>query len=88
MKYIKYDGIRIYYDFKLLFNGFLAITLFGRVYCRLSKSRLYYWFINLFKYGFNKHAYYNIPFEREAYSNQDNFSYIKDGLVDWKKYKK
>ena len=125
MEYIRFDGVRIYYNFKLLFKGFLAITLFGNIYCKLSKNRLYdylntyngsvflnhekihmeqskqfklrwfsfyvvylfYWLINLFRYGFNMHAYYNIPFEREAYSNQENFEYIKNNLVDWKKYR-
>lgn len=34
---------------------------------------LYYWFINLFKYG--KNAYRNIPFEREAYANEGDMNY-------------
>lgn len=32
------------------------------------------WFIKLFKYGAN--AYYNISFEREAFSNQNNLEYF------------
>jgi len=32
------------------------------------------WFIKLFVYG--KDAYYNISFEREAYDNDDNLSYL------------
>mgnify|MGYP000002881445 FL=1 len=32
------------------------------------------WFIKLFFYG--KKAYYNISFEREAYDNDDNLSYL------------
>ena len=33
------------------------------------------WFVKLFFYG--KDAYYNISFEREAYDNDDNLSYLK-----------
>lgn len=34
------------------------------------------WFIKLFFYG--KKAYYNISFEREAYDNDDNLSYLSN----------
>lgn len=34
------------------------------------------WFIKLFFYG--KQAYYNISFEREAYDNDDNLSYLSN----------
>ena len=34
------------------------------------------WFIKLFFYG--KEAYYNISFEREAYSNDTNLNYLKE----------
>lgn len=49
---------------------------------------IWYWFMNLFKYGFTKNSYYNIPFEREAYANEWVWSYI-DGIKEsnWKKYK-
>ena len=33
------------------------------------------WFIKLFFYG--KEAYYNISFEREAYSNEYDFQYLE-----------
>lgn len=33
------------------------------------------WFVKLFFYG--KNAYYNISFEREAYSNEYDFEYLK-----------
>ena len=45
---------------------------------------LWYWFIGLFKYGFKNNAsYYQIPFEREAFANEDDFAYNK---TNWKKY--
>ena len=37
------------------------------------------WLIKLFIHKFNsKEAYYNISFEKEAYSNQNNLEYIKN----------
>ena len=46
---------------------------------------LYYWFIGLFKYGIkNNISYYNIPFEREAYTNEKDFNYSE---TNWKDYK-
>lgn len=45
---------------------------------------LWYWIIGLFKYNFNNFkSYSNIPFEKEAYNNERNFSYTK---THWKKY--
>lgn len=35
------------------------------------------WFIKLFIYGFNKKAYRNISFEKEAYKNMYNLEYLK-----------
>lgn len=35
------------------------------------------WLFRLMQYGFNKSAYYNISFEREAYANGDNLDYLK-----------
>ena len=32
----------------------------------------YYWFINLFKYGFSIEAYFQIPYEKEAYEKEHN----------------
>ena len=45
---------------------------------------LWYWFIGLFKYGVKNNAsYYRIPFEVEAYTNEQDFSYQ---YSEWKKY--
>ena len=44
---------------------------------------IWFWIKNLFKYGFNKQAYYEIPFEREAYANEENFEYAE---TKWKDY--
>lgn len=45
---------------------------------------LWYWFIGLWKYSFNSDlSYYNIPFEKEAYNNERNFSYSE---TNWKMY--
>ena len=45
---------------------------------------IWYWFIGLFKYGVKNNAsYYQIPFEREAYCNEKNFTYNK---TKWKEY--
>lgn len=46
---------------------------------------LWYWFTGLFKYGVKKNAsYYNIPFEKEAFANEENFKYSKSV---WRTYK-
>lgn len=43
------------------------------------------WFIKLFFYGGK--SYYNISFEREAYSNENNLEYNKNRkLYSWVKY--
>ena len=45
---------------------------------------LWYWIIGLFKYGIKNYAsYYNIPFEREAFKNEKDFSY---SASKWKDY--
>jgi hypothetical protein len=45
---------------------------------------LWYWFIGLFKYGVKNNAsYYHIPFEAEAYTNEQDFTYP---CSEWKKY--
>lgn len=48
----------------------------------------WYWLVNRFWYkDSGSEAYYNIPFEREAYHNDENFSYIKTRPRHaWKKY--
>ncbi len=35
------------------------------------------WVVRLFQYGFSTKAYYNISFEREAYRNQTDLSYLE-----------
>lgn len=43
------------------------------------------WFIKLFKYG--KQAYYNISFEQEAYTYENDLKYINNRKMwAWKKY--
>ena len=123
MAHILYNGIKFHWNFKLLAPGFRAITLFGHVFTRMSKSELedylktydakvtanherihmmqadsfklkyftfyikylYYWVKNLFELGCkNNIAYYNIPFEREAYKNERDFDYKE---THWKDYK-
>lgn len=46
---------------------------------------IYYWVKNLFKYGVKHNAaYYNIPFEREAFAYEKDFTVNK---TEWKKFK-
>lgn len=42
------------------------------------------WFKNLFTFGFNINAYRNIPFEKEAYTNERNMNYKE---THWENYK-
>lgn len=45
---------------------------------------LYYWIVGLFKHGTEPYmAYYSIPFEKEAFHNEKDFSYSKS---EWQKY--
>ena len=44
---------------------------------------IFYWIKNLFTIGFSKKAYYEIPFEREAYQNEWDFNYK---TTKWKNY--
>ena len=45
---------------------------------------LWYWVLGLFKYGVKNNAsYYKIPFEIEAYENEENFKYNK---TEWRMY--
>lgn len=117
------DGIKVHWGFKLLPEGFEAITLFGHIFDYRKKEDLerflktytgmimvnherihmlqgesfklryftfylvylWYWITNLFKYGVKENAaYYNIPFEREAYKNEWNFNYSE---THWKDYR-
>lgn len=121
--YFTIDGIKIHWGFKLLPQGFEAITLFGHIFDIRNKEKLktylktrdgsvminherihmiqansfklkyftfyiiylWYWIVGLFKYKFDSDlSYYNIPFEKEAYKNETNFSYTE---TNWKKYK-
>lgn len=46
---------------------------------------IWYWLINLCKYGCRNYlAYHNIPFEREAYNNERDMNYSE---THWKDYK-
>ncbi len=45
------------------------------------------WMVRLVMYGNGKKAYYNISFEREAYRNGHDLSYLKNRkLYSWLKY--
>ena len=47
-----------------------------------------YWLIGLAKYRSGSIAYYQIPFEQEAYSNQENpFYMLTRKRYDWRKIK-
>lgn len=35
------------------------------------------YFVNFFRYGRMRKAYYNIPFEKEAYANENDLGYLK-----------
>ena len=63
----------------------LQAESFKTKYFAFYVKYLGYWVKNLFKYGFSKEAYYNIPFEREAYENALDFDYQK---TQWRYYKK
>ena len=122
MAFIERYGIKFHWDFKLLHPKFGAITLFGHVFTRKTKSALTkwlnlpsgkkmanherihmiqaesfktkyfgfycyyigYWVKNLFIYGPNMNAYHNIPFEREAYQNENDFNYSE---THWRDYR-
>lgn len=46
---------------------------------------LVYWIAGIFKHGISGHkSYYNIPFEKEAYANENDFGY---SLSNWKQYR-
>lgn len=62
----------------------LQVDSFKLGYVGFYAYYLAYWVKNLFKYGFNMYAYYNIPFEKEAYDNDLNFTYNK---TRWKNYR-
>lgn len=123
MKHYVANGIKCYSDFRLLPDGFIAITLFGRVFFRMKAKKLeeyllsptgsriinherihtlqaktfrtsylgfyifyiWYWIAGIFKHGTKNHkAYYSIPFEKEAYANENDFGYASS---NWKQYR-
>lgn len=49
---------------------------------------VWYWIQNRFKYyDVAEDAYYNLPFEREAYKHQEDFSYLNNRPKQaWKNY--
>ena len=69
---------------------FAVVTIFIRWWMPLFSPLFFYiwyvieWLIRLFKNG---NAYKNISFEREAYANQGDFSYLKGrGWFNFLKY--
>lgn len=62
----------------------LQANSFKTKYLGFYAYYLYYWVKNLFKYKFNNDsAYRNIPFEKEAFANDNNYEYYE---TNWKKY--
>ena len=73
-KLINHESIHIQQQLELLVIGFYL--LYGLMYL-----------VNYIKYRDTMKAYYAIPFEKEAYANQENYGYIKNrGLYSWIKY--
>ena len=72
---INHETIHFYQQLELLVIGFYIIYVL-------------FYLINAIKYKFNmQKAYYAIPFEKEAYNNQDDFEYLsKRKLFIWIKY--
>ena len=120
--YVMVNDMPVHWGFRLLPNGFEAITIFGHIFDVREKEDLFdflgcyggqvmvnherihmlqaksfkggyftfyilylwYWMLGLFKYGVKNNAsYYKIPFEREAYDNEENFKYNK---TEWRRY--
>lgn len=87
----KKDDLRKFlksYSGKLMVNHERIHTLqaktFKTRYLGFYVYYLWYWIIGLFKYGTKNNAsYYNIPFEREAFKNEKDFSY---SASKWKDY--
>lgn len=66
------------------FIHILQANSFKTKYLGFYSYYLYYWVKNLFKYKFNNNkAYENIPFEKEAYLNENDFNYTQ---TNWKKF--
>ena len=82
MRYIDtYDG-RITVNHERIHT--LQAKSFKTRYLGFYVYYLYYWIEGLFKYKFvNDLAYHHIPFEIEAYKNEDNFEFSQS---EWKNY--
>lgn len=66
------------------FIHILQANTFKTKYLGFYLYYIYYWIKNLFVWGPNMKAYYAIPFEQEAYQNEDNFNYCES---NWKNYR-
>lgn len=72
---INHESIHIKQQQELLLIPFYVLYVF-----------FYLW--NIVKYGFDtKEAYYNIPFEKEAFKHDDDFNYLENrSLYSWVKF--
>ena len=47
----------------------------------------FYWLLGVIKFKSGSQAYYKIPFEQEAYANENNFDYLRNRrLFSWVSY--
>ncbi len=73
-KLINHETIHIYQQLELLVIPFYLLYILMYLY-------------NIVKYRNVFEAYMNIPFEKEAYANENNYTYIKKRkLFSWIKY--
>ena len=71
---LRHEMIHTHQQFELLFIGFYILYVIE-------------WFVRLMQYHSPYHAYLNISFEREAYDNMYDLSYLKDRpFWGWTKY--
>lgn len=62
----------------------LQAKTFKTKYLGFYSYYVWYWIVNLFRYGVKGQiAYKNIPFEREAFQQENNFTY---SASNWKSY--
>lgn len=72
---LNHETIHIHQQKELLVIGFYLLYLF-------------YYLVGYVKYKDKQMAYYMIPFEQEAYENDQNLDYLKDRRpYSWRKYK-
>ena len=72
---LNHETIHIHQQKELLVIGFYLHYLF-------------YYLVGYVKYKDKQMAYYMIPFEQEAYENDQNLDYLKDRRpYSWRKYK-